>query len=80
METEGNVKQHITWVEQLFSISAPPSETALCQTSAILSNVNKLSPMISWTSFWFIAGFAALSFEEDDFAPVRLCVAMYSCV
>ena len=39
-----------------------------------------ISPIISWTSFWFIAGFTALSREVEDFAPVRLCVAMYSFV
>lgn len=48
---EENMKQHITWVDQLLSITAPPSEKALCQVSATLSNVNKSSPMISWTSF-----------------------------
>jgi len=44
---EGNMKQHITREDQLFSTTAPPSEKALCQSSATLSNVSKSSPMIS---------------------------------
>lgn len=44
---EGNRKQHITRVDQLLSITAPPSEKALHQVSATLNNVNKSSPMIS---------------------------------